>query len=295
MHILDMGWRTDNGEFQPYLYLQNSHGKREELSLEPGRDIRWRFTGPRRCIGYWDDNQYHPCPNHAVLRKNQIRCRTCSTLSKYSPCIQCRGNTCLANEKRRKECMETPYAVYLALFGNDFIKVGVSTLSRLSLRWVEQGADYGAMIAEVEGGLDARKIERVVAKRADISDSIHQTRKQAIMARRLAEKDAKAKILEVMDDIGIPNLEQSPEIVDLSPYYGFETPPSDPLRWPENNEMIHNSTLDGKILGVKGSNILVERGAILFVADLRRVLGYDLARAQLSAQSIKQSGLENFL
>ena len=295
MHILDMGWRTENRGFQSYLYLQNIDGKRKEISLEPGRDIDWKFTAPRRCIGYYENDQWAPCPNHAVLRKNQIRCRTCSTLNEYSPCIQCRGKTCFANEKRRKKCMETRYAVYLALFGDDIIKVGVSTLSRLLLRWVEQGADYGAMIAEIEGGLNAREIERMVAKRAEISDAIHGTRKQAIMTSRLAEKDAEVKILGVMDDSGIHNLEQSPEIVDLSPYYGFEAPPSDPLRWPENNETIHNSTLDGKILGVKGSNILVKRESILFVADLRRLLGYDLACSQLSAKSIKQSGLENFL
>lgn len=295
MHIIDTGWRSLKGRFQPYLHFQNSNGNREEMPIQLGKNIHWRITGPRRCTGYYQDTGWQPCPNDSVLRRNQIRCRGCSRLDEYSPCIRCRGDTCLANEERQKQCMETPYGVYLALFGNDIIKVGVSSMSRILLRWIEQGADYGAIIAEVEGGQEARKTERIVAKRTDISDAVHRTRKQSSMSMRLNAAAAEEIILEVIEEMDFAKLHQRPEIIDLSCYYGFKTLPSEPLTWLESNASMENSMLDGRICGVKGSNILVERKSALFIADLRRLLGYDLAQLKFPPETIMQSGLEHFL
>jgi hypothetical protein len=151
------------------------------------------------------------------------------------------------------------------------------------------------MIAEVQDGLEARKIERMIAARSDISDAVHHTRKQGNITVRLPPEAVNERVLELMDHINIDMLQQNPEIFDLSSYYGFDTPPSDPLRWPEDNEPIDNSVLDGEIYGVKGSNILVERESILFVADLRRLLGYNIGQEKYPTRTVKQSGLEHFL
>lgn len=115
------------------------------LPVNQNDRISWTFTGPRSCVGFRDaDGVPVRCPERSALRRGMTKCGPCNALDLTTQCVRCDGSVCRAEPERRKQCNDTDYVVYLALFGSNTVKVGVSSSARAKTRWAEQGADYGA-------------------------------------------------------------------------------------------------------------------------------------------------------
>ncbi|MHA2065918.1 MAG: DUF2797 domain-containing protein, partial [Candidatus Thorarchaeota archaeon] len=148
------------------------------LSLPTGYEIGWTVNGPKRCIGSVDLNGSPvKCPENSLVRRGMRRCGPCSAMDEMDPCIRCDGQNCSASDARKEKCFSTKYAVYLAVFNDSTLKIGVSSKSRVMTRWVEQGADFGGVIGVVESGLKARMIERRLGASPDVKKQVRAERK----------------------------------------------------------------------------------------------------------------------
>ncbi|TFF93705.1 DUF2797 domain-containing protein, partial [Candidatus Thorarchaeota archaeon] len=162
MLVAKVTWRPDeSGSYYSGLTVwTQADDSPKFLPLERGKELSWTFRGPRLCVGSVDaSGRMMKCPEESVILRTGTRCGPCAAMDITDPCIRCDGRTCLAQEGRRIQCEATDYVVYVVVFNDKTMKVGVSTKKRVHTRWIEQGADYGGILQEVQGGRKARLVE----------------------------------------------------------------------------------------------------------------------------------------
>ncbi len=156
-HVLSFHWE----DFQPVLELHDFVSDVvERVVLKPGMDFSLQAGNKRFCVGRQEEGVYRPCPEKRQIEQfNQ--CQACASI--FIPkleCIfepQCDGSLCDANFCKK------PHVVYLALF-KDEAKVGLTSRDRVSQRLIEQGADAYSIIAETRNRLEARSLEKKIAR-----------------------------------------------------------------------------------------------------------------------------------
>jgi len=210
------------------------------------------------------------------------------------PCIRCTGRICNASEERRKRCEETDYVLYLAVFNDQTLKVGVSTARRVKTRWVEQGADFAAVLAEIQGGRAARKMEDLIGRRRGATKQVRSKRKIASLMEQLdfagAEELAKhfsSSLLEVLPEYEV-------QLEDLSMYYNLDSLNARPLPWRKRSDPMDGMQLLGDVVGMKGSLLVTCIGSAFMVADLKQLAGYTVS-PDSPVKMVTQSGLLDYI
>ncbi|MFW9789293.1 MAG: DUF2797 domain-containing protein, partial [Candidatus Thorarchaeota archaeon] len=213
VQIVDTAWRSlEDGTYESGLRIwRDGMETLDFLPVAPGKHLNWAFRGPKRCVGNIDPSgKYVKCPEDAIILRQGARCGPCSAIDFYDPCIRCDGRTCLASEARKTQCDVSDYAIYVVLFNDSTIKVGVSSAGRVQLRWIEQGADYGGIITQVTGGRKARRLEDRIGKRANVTKVVRAERKIKSLQDSLNIEAAQT----LVDDfiVGIEHLELGTEV-----------------------------------------------------------------------------------
>ena len=296
MQIVDVAWKTSDDEhYESGLQVWREGVETLDfLPLVPGKHINWSFRGPRRCIGSIDSSgKVIKCPEDSVLLRQGLRCGPCSAVDFYDPCIRCDGRTCTASEARKTQCDMSEYAVYVVLFNDSTLKIGVSSNRRVRLRWIEQGADFGGVIQVVTGGRKARRLEDRLGKRTEATKVVRGERKikslQDKLDLRLAQR--------LVDDfvIGIESFDLGTQVIveDLSRYYSLPPLETKPRPWRKRSDPIDQRPLVGDITGMKGSLLVTGIGGSYTVIDLKQVIGYSLDSDE-GITMVTQSGLMDF-
>ncbi len=208
------------------------------VTLDPGTDLEYSL-GERRCAGAVDGDRHHPCGNE--------RAPYCDVHDSTWVCARCTG-TCLKDEM---DCYEE-HAVYLAAFAPDTFKVGVTRLWRLETRLREQGADRAAHVHTVSNGRIARETEAEIA--ADVPDRVGVDRKIAGLDRSV-DPAAWEDLLGEFDPIETFSLD-----------YGLEL----------SRRPVGATLATGRIRGVKGRVLVLDRAGTTYAVDLRDLVGYVL-------------------
>jgi len=210
------------------------------------------------------------------------------------PCIRCTGRICNASEERRTRCEETDYVVYLAVFNDQTLKVGVSTARRVKTRWVEQGADFATVLAEIQGGKAARKLEDMIGRRRGATKQVRSKRKIASLMEQLdfdrAEELAKgfsSSLLEMLPETEV-------QLEDLSMHYNLNSLNARPLQWRKRSDPMDGMQLLGDVVGMKGSLLVTRIGSAFTVADLKQLVGYTV-HPDSPVKMVTQSGLLDYI
>lgn len=245
----------------------------DDLILYPGPtrlpltgEITLRFTG-RECAGRWQDGEYVPCDS-----PTSPYCPDCESVWPYA---LCKGD-CLLGEVT---CLEE-HSVYLALFRPNLIKVGVTRAWRLPRRLKEQGADAGVEITKVANGQQARVLEQELTR--FVPDRIATAAKLRGFDQPIDHEQwesVKERITEYVG--GQPRPETWPEYFDEKPWMQ-----PIPLT-PHVDGGIH-----GKVFGVKGRYLVLERMESLYAVDLDTLLGFEVENGL--ADDVVQSSLHSF-
>ncbi len=234
-HILSFSSASE----RPRLSLRED-GSNEELELYG--EQYFSFSPSRACIGYKGDGEWHSCANRAV---NMRQCPQCQykdiariyTVGDFS--LYPHMHETLAREK---------YIIYLAQFGADITKVGLTRRSRLNERWREQGADFAAAILEFDGPDDAYPAEQLLQSSLDVVGAVRASQK----FKRLHFDKAKAKaklaktIQIVQSDLKFDSYRAECEVKDMLGHYPAVSNP-EPVDF-----------VGGKILGAKGAWLFFE-------------------------------------
>ena len=293
---MDVAWKTsDNESYESGLNVWMEEADTLVfLPITPKKHLNWVFIGPKRCIGNFDPTgKYVKCPEDAVILRQGIRCGPCSAVDFYDPCIRCDGRTCLASEARRIQCDMTDYALYVVLFNDSTLKVGVSTKKRVRLRWIEQGADYAGIIQTITGGRKARRIEDRLGKHSDVTKVVRGERKIKSLQKTLDIDLAQSIVDDFLVGIDTIELGTNVELQDLSKYYSLPPLEIKPIPWRKRSDPIDQRPLVGDVVGMKGSLLVTSIGSSYTVTDLKQVIGYSL-HTDGDITMVTQSGLMDF-
>ncbi len=221
----------------------------EELELVDKISLELSFN--RYCVGYTRFNKSYPCPHEALSDSSQ--CPHCRKLE--LSCAACRGDECLFGHS---ECMLGGHYIYLASFG-ELVKAGVTKKERINERLIEQGADFGVVVAEAKDGFEARAVEALVQHQFGFRNAVRTSEKFKLLGvektkSKKAIEDAAAKLG------GFPGL-KARDILDLSSFY-----PS------LNQRPVIDNLLSGEVLGAKGNLLFLERDGTKAI-DMKRIVG----------------------
>jgi hypothetical protein len=212
------------------------------MELLPLSDNLSLGIGRRTCIGKWQAGMYRPC--------DSVEAPVCGSCREFNACAICTG-TCLKDEKT---CLEG-HAVYLAMFRPDIFKIGVTKASRLNDRLREQGADVAAVADYVLDGELARRRERELQKRYRINGTVRHSQKMLVDTELdWAAWDAMNAKMDLHDEIKL-------RYFDL------------PL-WMRPLQV--KNMLLGRVIGVKGRLVVLEKDSTLYGFDLNHILGAEV-------------------
>jgi hypothetical protein len=201
----------------------------------------------RGCAGTWDGDHYVACDSPDAPYCSQ------HGGAGPDPCVACRGD-CL---KSKKTCA-TEHSVYLAVFAPDTIKVGVSKTHRLGTRLHEQGADIGIEIARYPDGELARKRERSLA---------------STYTDRLTFED---KLKGITRKVDADTLREIYSKYDASRVLNFSYFDRSLWMQPIVLEPKEEMAVSGRVLGIKGQALVLEKGSTIYSMNMDGLIGYDI-------------------
>ena len=296
MQIIDAAWRTaEDGSYESGLRVwREGADKLDFVPIKPGAHLNWSFNGPKRCVGNIDSTgKMVRCPEDAIILRQGTRCGPCSAIDFYDPCIRCDGRTCGATEARKIQCDNSDYAVYVVIFNDSTLKIGVSSKNRVRLRWIEQGADFGGIVETITGGRKARRIEDRLGKRPNVTKVVRGERKIKSLQETLDFKIAQSIVNDFIVGIESIELGTKVELEELSEFYSLPALEIKPTPWRKRSDPVDQRPLVGDVIGMKGSLLVTSIGSSYTVTDLKQVVGYSLD-SDGDITMVTQSGLMDF-
>jgi len=238
----------------PKLFVEEN-GEHECVALIGKRVMN--FSSLKACTGYGARDGQLTCMNRAI---NTRQCPTCAYLDKSRAFTV--GDFSLYPELY-EECKKQEYSIYVAGFGQDIKKCGITRRERLLERWVEQGADFAAEIGVFLGPDEVYSVEESVQSHFGLTNAVRADSKM----RRLEFDYAKAKLgfEQMLEDIVESGLlcENAGEmkVREMREYY------------PEMRGAAPADEINGEIMGSKGQILLYEKGGRKFAVNMREKIG----------------------
>ncbi len=293
MHVVDVTWKpTGDGFLHGLTYWDGT--ALAFLPLRPGDEIAWTIKEPRCCIGRRDENkEWVRCPSSNIVLK-KAKCSECQEADGFDSCIRCTGFTCNASRSRFARCESSKYVVYLAFFADGSLKVGVSSEGRELTRWVEQGADFAAVVARVIGGHIARRLEHDLGKVHGIKMAIPLSRKVNSLLNNPSYSDAETAFYEFLERANCELCLKSIEVIDLRKYYHLQDLDAEPSQWPDNRVPLSGQQIIGTVLGMKGNILVTYIGHAFLSILLKKLIGYALDD-KVGRPIHSQTGLLDFI
>lgn len=230
-----------------------------------------------------------PCPSKAKLEKG-YRCTSCYQSELVHACLICDGTKCSADPQTRSHCENATAYVYLASFGLDRIKVGVAHKTRIPRRWIDQGANTAKRII-VGNGMEVRRYEKTIHDNLSLLAGLRTDKKVDSLWKKPNADELRA-LSKAEEEIRMrfpdfPFYSEPPR--DLSRIYNL--PPLD--RRPIGLEVRRNLHISGRILGVKGSLLLMNIGNLPYFLNLKHLIGRRI-EFKGNSKMIMQSALDSF-
>lgn len=217
-------------------------------------NIKIQFQDIKACIGYNDGKEQHFCANSAL---NVKQCPYCSfrDISRVYTRMDMRGF-----EHLEQEIKNRPYSLYLAYFGRDVIKCGVCREERLLTRLKEQGALYYIHLMDFNNADDCYSMEKLLQHNFGLKNAVRNSTKLKVI------NEVKPELLNNTLD----------EIKNTSPFCDFVIPKTKVQNIDYNLPTqfnISNDSIDGEVLGSRGSFLFFKNNGENFAIDLKKKVG----------------------
>lgn len=274
-----------------------------QIWLKPEIDLSFKIQPGRYCIGYTtissraSNSQVAfepwkamvPCPSKIKIKKGN-KCLLCYQTDLVHPCLICDGTKCAAEHSLQRICEKATAYVYIASFGLNRIKVGVAHNTRIPQRWIEQGANMAKRII-VGNGKEVRRFEKAIHNALNVLSGLKTNKKVDTLWKRSNKEEVYA-LTRTEEEITrrFPELSfYHDHLHDLSEIYGL------PLldRRPIELKIKKNLQISGKILGAKGSLLLLEIGNLPFFVNLKHLLGRKIELKEANRMAM-QTALDGF-
>lgn len=304
MELLLRTWPLPPGMADPPL---------RRFPITPGLPVMFRLHERwRLCIGYRERATMKrlPCSQHgeelgSIERgpdyARVFQCSTCAELEGVPEWLRHEAmprwvglETPSPEALEQAPYLSEPHVVYLAAFGPGRVKVGVAIERRARLRFMEQGAHLGAIIARCPDGFAARRMERALCD-LGLIDRVRAASKIRGLYPLLADAEAREEILKTFSYVTrhlsteeVTYLLPSPEVEDFRAAFQLQALYAQPERlFPAVDVPIH-----GRVLATAGSCIVLERdGGRICAIDVAGLRGALLSIARFQGGVISQMDL----
>ncbi|MBL1096738.1 DUF2797 domain-containing protein [Streptomyces coffeae] len=240
--------------------------------LGPDRPLAFTTGARRRCVGVRRGDRHTPCPAGAEVAASAVsaQCPECARLDRsYS----------VAADTRTDD--PRPYDVYLAWFGPELIKVGITAAERGGVRLLEQAALSYALLGR--GPLmAARRAEAVLGAALGVPDRFPYAAKRAARETPPAPERRAAGLAALHGRArALPGLPESLTVADFAPVHHDAVFHLDRVRRLDGVLRITaDSTVAGRIDAVAGPDIhLTATDGRALLLDARHLAGRQLASA----------------
>lgn len=267
---------------KPSIFLRkNLRSKKEStVGIKSGKALYIAITGDKYCIGYFDIERKSKiaCPHLANLTGiSQSQCRHCQRLGATFFAISGKST---GLTKQEKYLISQPHLLYLSLFGDSLVKVGVAAEYRKLNRIHEQGASASLFIARGNGDI-IRKMEREISRAFGVTERVNFVDKLKRIKQEINPQDARSKLLSFFKKIhqGISeefkaHLMAEPEFSFNLDRYGIrQRELKSTIKVVES--MLPNAAIAGKIVGIPGNCLLlVDKSGGLIALNSKLLQGY---------------------
>lgn len=227
-------------------------------------------TTKRYCIGWHDleSAANHPCPDNAIVADKHFICLACRQKTGFNPAFYHTTSISPQQEKRNLE----PHSLYLAHFGNGYIKVGISWAKRGLRRLLEQGARSAVILNPFSSANIARQYEARLAAEPDIHESTPQRTKLELLKQPYNPKQAAKELLDLRQLLS-QKLQMNfaaNQVLYLDRYYFDQNQPN------LADIEIVTTTIVGKVLGIVGNYLVTDYEGRTLLMSLSNYFGYPI-------------------
>ncbi len=207
------------------------------------------------------------------------------------PCLICDGTKCSADPIVQRSCQEATAYVYIASFGLNRVKVGVAHSTRIPQRWIEQGAHLAKRIM-VGNGMKVRRLEKTLHDALDVLSGLKTNQKVDTLWKK-QDRAAESRALGEAEEEIKKRFPEFPfhqdSLHDLSNIYNLPVLDRRPLELKVKKDL----QISGKILGAKGSLLLLAIGDLPYYLNLNHLMGRKIELTEDST-AIIQTALDRF-
>ena len=226
----------------------------------------------RHCTGWHDiatgDNFI--CPDMEVVDAKYEQCSACQKRTGFNPAFY---NASSVSEQQQQRNLE-PHALYLAYFGNNIIKVGITHAKRGHRRLLEQGARSALVLDTFATALIARQYEAQIAKLSGIAETIQLRKKIELLSVEWDNTTAEHTLLEcrqrIEDDLKITF--NGMKIEHFHDHYVNK--PASSLT--HVHDCTSQALISGDAIAVIGSLLLTTQNDTTLVLPLKKFIGYNM-------------------
>lgn len=254
-----------------YFIMDNGGYSSCERVLLPvlGKDIKLIRHKGQYCTGYYDLEtlKKHPCPTVSKVTNKLESCPECIKRMDFNPHFYNVKTDGISI--KQQAYLNEPHLVYLAFFGGDYYKVGITNKRRSLARFHEQGARYACIIAECSNAYSAREIEHNFISFCGLKETIRKKTKRKLSLSLYEAEPVNDFFLDRINFYNMLNLNGSQvSLLDFfnldNCYFSSGAHPDGLIRDISDSKPV---SLSGRVIGIIGDNIFLECGSLVDLFD----------------------------
>jgi Protein of unknown function (DUF2797) len=262
---------------EPTLIARRGEDEHKRV-LHGGVGVSWRWSGPRRCTGWWAPaTGRRPCPRRAVIDAR-------ATMSQCPLCQSRDAGLALARDRIVDDGKE--YQLYLAWFAPGMLKVGLTAVSRGNARLLEQAAIGYTIIAT--GSLPSIRRAELTLSHSGLATERVRARAKAESWWRLADAasskeselaDARSRALRILAGHDLNLLVDGP-IIDNTSVFGLAL--AVPTSYQEITALADEGRLTATVREPIGKHVFMDTAigpgdVAVLLLDTRLLAGHSLS------------------
>jgi len=188
VQVYDYRWRQVEDEF--YCEFEaNAGGKFGAKRIKRGDTLSLEVKSESRCAGFMENGKWGKCKKNSDGKPKCDYCRSIEGNFVYTAFDGFDQSSLSAGDLEK---ISGEHWVYLALFAENMVKIGVSKKPRKLLRQVEQGSFATLFVAQTPDGVAARQIETLLRK-SGLQDKIKSSQKKEFLCPEVTDPETVLK------------------------------------------------------------------------------------------------------
>ena len=258
-------------ERQPFLSLQK--GTQFTYLTPLHQTLALHFDLESRYCNGWRDlktSEQYPCPDQHIVDKKYEQCPACQNRTGFNPAFYHATTVSKQQEERNLE----PHFLYLAHFGKNITKVGISHAARDHSRLLEQGARTAIILETFPTAHIARQYEAQIATLPGVAETIQLRKKIELLNEsydfETGASELLATKLSIEEILGKHFASSKP--IHLDSYYFPKAVP----KLSESFDCTPLNRTSGTMIGALGSLFFFDQQDTPVFLPMKKYIGYKL-------------------